>query len=404
LLGTFPFLPVPVGAAPLLWGDQFGSEKNDVAWSVAADSSVIFVCGATEGTLPGQITSGETDAFVRAYATNGAEAWTKQFGTRSTDVCYGLAADPAGAVAVGRTFGKLPGQRRRGGADAFVRTFAADGGRRWTRQFGSRGNDAAFGVAVDPDGNIYVVGYALGRLSGERYRGNGDAFIRKMAPSGRVLWTKEFGSRGADLAFAVVADAEGVYVAGATTGALPGQRNRGETDLFVVAFAAGGRTRWIREIGTDREDYAYGIALDPGGLYVTGYTKGKFIGQGVGGADALLARFTLEGRRRFVLQFGTDRSDLGSSIAVESGLVYIVGATDGAFEGFVNRGERDVFARAFDRTGVEVWTQQFGSSAKDVGTWVSVLGGVLYVVGQTEGALLGGTLAGGRDAFVAAVG
>lgn len=72
--------------------------------------------------------------------------------------------------------------------DAFVRAYAADGGRRWTRQFGSRGNDSAFGVAVDLEGNLYVVGYALGRLPGERYRGNGDAFIRKISHPG--------GSRG----------------------------------------------------------------------------------------------------------------------------------------------------------------------------------------------------------------
>lgn len=366
--------------------------------------ATVYVCGATEAALAGQLTSGETDAFVRAYATDGEEAWTKQFGTRATDVCYGTAVDPTGVVVVGRTFGKLPGQRRRGGADAFVRAYAADGGRRWTRQFGSRGNDSAFGVAADLEGNLYVVGYALGRLPGERYRGNGDAFIRKISPSGRVSWTREFGTRGTDLAFAVAAGPEGAFVAGVTTGALPGQRNRGETDLFVRAYGANGRVRWTREVGTDREDYAYGIAMDPTGLYVAGYTKGRFVGQGVGGADAVLVRFTFDGRRRYVLQFGTDGSDLGSAVAADSDLVYVVGSTDGTFEGATDRGERDVFARAFDPTGTVVWTEQFGSSAKDVGNWGAVQDGSLYVVGQTDGALTRTPSSGGRDAFTTAIG
>lgn len=180
----------------------------------------------------------------------------------------------------------------------------------------------------------------------------------------------------------------GAFVTGVTTGSLPGQRNRGEKDLFVRAYGANRRVRWTRELGTDREDYAYDIAMDPTGLYVAGCTKGSFVGQGVGGADAVLVRFTFDGRRRYVLRFGTDESDLGSAIAADGDLVYVAGATDGAFEGATDRRERDVFARAFDPTGAVVWTEQFGSSAKDVGNWGAVQDGVLYVVGQTEGTLM----------------
>ena len=47
---------------------------------------------------------------------------------------------------VGLTRGALPGQTHLGKSDAYVRKYDGDGDELWTRQFGSRGLDMADGV------------------------------------------------------------------------------------------------------------------------------------------------------------------------------------------------------------------------------------------------------------------
>jgi len=56
-------------------------------------------------------------------------------------VCYGDGA-------IGFTRGALPGQRNRGKNDGWVRRYAPDGTIAWTREFGTKDMDLAFGMAV----------------------------------------------------------------------------------------------------------------------------------------------------------------------------------------------------------------------------------------------------------------
>jgi hypothetical protein len=101
------------------FGDPFQSET---ATGVAVDGTgSVYVAGDTFGTLPGQTSAGFVDAFVREYDAGGSEMWTNQFGTSSQDYAQGVAADVTGNVyAVGRTEGTLPGQTSAGDFDAFV--------------------------------------------------------------------------------------------------------------------------------------------------------------------------------------------------------------------------------------------------------------------------------------------
>ena len=52
-------------------------------------------------------------------------------------------------------------------------------------------------------------------------------FVRKYDTDGKELWTRQFGSTSYDYGYGVAVDGSGVYVAGYTTGALPGQTSAG---------------------------------------------------------------------------------------------------------------------------------------------------------------------------------
>ena len=92
---------------------------------------------------------------------------------------HGIASDPAGNVyAADYTAGAFEGGNA-GGGDGFVRSYDSAGTLRWTRQFGTSGDDLALGIATDASGDIYLTGSTFG------YSGNpglAAAFIRKYGP------------------------------------------------------------------------------------------------------------------------------------------------------------------------------------------------------------------------------
>jgi len=67
--------------------------------------------------------------------------------------------------------------------------------------------------------------------------GGFDAFLRKYDTNGNVIWTKQFGTNTTDQANAVAVNSTGVYVAGDTVGAFPGQAHIGGLwDVFAAKF------------------------------------------------------------------------------------------------------------------------------------------------------------------------
>jgi len=274
----------------VLWTRQFGTTSDDVAYGISVDASGVYVAGYTGGTLPGQTSSGGYDAFVRKYDANGTESWTRQFGTSSTDYASGISVDASSVYVAGYTGGTLPGQTSSGSYDAFVRKYDASGNVLWTRQFGTTSDDVAYGISVDASG-VYVAGYTNGTLPGQTSSGGYDAFVRKYDASGTESWTRQFGTTSADFAYGISVDASGVYVAGYTNGTLPGQTSSGSYDAFVRKYDASGNVLWTRQFGTSSTDYAYGISVDASSVYVAGYTGGTLPGQtSSGGADAFVMK------------------------------------------------------------------------------------------------------------------
>jgi hypothetical protein len=199
--------------------------------------------------------------------------------------------DASGVYVAGFTSGTLPEQTSAGGAnDAFVRKYDAAGNELWTRQFGTSGSDLAFAISVDASG-AYVAGSTDGTLSGQTSAGGADAFVRNYDAAGNELWTRQFGTSGFDEARAISVDASGAYVAGITDGTLPGQTSAGSSDAFVHKYDAAGNELWTRQFGTSDDDLATAVAVDASGVYVAGFTSGTLPEQtSAGGADAFVTK------------------------------------------------------------------------------------------------------------------
>jgi hypothetical protein len=157
---------VGLSGGVLIAGGRSSGEDADLAVveDVQGDR---YVTGFTSGSLNGGWYAGGVDAYVVKYDASGAVLWSRQFGTDGNDVGYTVAMDLNGGVLVaGYTSGDLSGQGNAGKNDVFIIRFDGDGNHVWTRQAGTAGDEAAYAVTVDSNGIISVAAVTFGNFVG----------------------------------------------------------------------------------------------------------------------------------------------------------------------------------------------------------------------------------------------
>jgi hypothetical protein len=418
LLMLLPLAPTAAKEPITEWTHSFGIGGESGPTGIAIDTvGNVFITGGTreEGaTRTGN--SGEA-AFVRQFHSDWSEGWTRQIATAGLVRITGVAVDAAGNVYVtGFTDGALPGQTTSGGLDAFVRRYRRDGSESWTHQFGAATDDAARGLALDEDGNVYIAGNTFSTVSDPSTASASDAFVRQYRPDGSEGWTRRFGTDTSVDAAAIAVDHAGnVYVAGSTRGTFPGQTSSGNDDAFVRQYSPNGFEGWTRQFGTPGKEPSLGaaastavhsIAVDPkGNVYVAGDTAGTLPGQTHpgGGPDGFVRQYMPDGNEGWTHQFGTAYSDFAHGIAIYADSIYVVGDTTlGVFPYQPDAQSGGVFVRQYDLDGLEGWTRQFGSTRTysiAAGIAVDPTGNV-YVALTAWGPLQGQSDIGAHDTFV----
>ena len=222
-----------------VWTNQLGSIGYEEASAITTglDGS-IYVSGRTTGALDGQTNSSGNDAFLAKYSANGSKAWTKLLGLTGQDYTTALATGLDGSIYLsGSAYGSIDGQTNSGQTDAFLTKYSTDGTRAWTKLLGSSGHDYATGLTTGLDRSIYVSGYTNGALDGQANSGDRDAFLTKYSTDGTKAWTKLLGTNGYDDANALTTGLDGsIYVSGSTEGTLDGQTNSGGADVFLIKY------------------------------------------------------------------------------------------------------------------------------------------------------------------------
>jgi hypothetical protein len=275
-------------AGNTLWTDQFGGSHFDGLEGVAFYGGKVFVAGNTASAMPGQVSGGSWDGWVRAYDSEGDALWTRQFGGAGSEDFHWVAADRTGVYLVGSI---APGPDFTGDVDVLLVKYDLDGGLLWVRQFGTPDFDHGEGIA-SRHGEIYVTGQTDGTLPGQVSAGGIDNFVRKYDPDGTVAWTRQFGTPGDETngPRRVVASGRGVYVTGTVASALPGQTSSGGLDVFVRQHDRDGDELWTLQFGTSGGEAALSADVcENDEIYLSGRTFGAFPeSTNAGGQDAYL--------------------------------------------------------------------------------------------------------------------
>ena len=276
----------------LLWTKQAppsGTPGGEGASGVAVSGGAVYVVGSFTGIQNNLPVSG---AYLRKFDAAGNVQWTSQApGLRVTG--YGVAADASGAYIVGTANSSLTTQQFVPLQDLFVRKYDTSGNVQWTDQFGSGfGPEYILGVSASSSG-VYVVGTTPGLLGIETLPAFGqDAWVRNYdSSSGKVQWTRQFGTIANESAFGVFADDGGAYVVGYTQSVL-GTASIGAEDAFLRRYDSNGNALWTLQTGSVNDDYGFGVAADASGVYIGGYTDRQTIPETLRVADSFVYKYS----------------------------------------------------------------------------------------------------------------
>jgi enterochelin esterase-like enzyme len=404
---VFRFLHQPPSA--LMKATLTGTAQEERAGGVAADAAGnVYEALAAGGSVNGQPHVGDKDLVLVKRAPSGDTIWTRELGTAGLERAYGVAVDPQGHVVVtGYTKGDLDGNHAGNTTDdVFVVKFDPDGNREWLRQLGVPAvADRGYAIATDATGNVYVTGYTRGDLAGAN-QGDKDVYLAKLDPSGAQVWLRQFGSAGEDKAWGVAATGDGIRLGGMTSGALG--TPAGSLDGFVARYDADGNGVWLQQFGTAANEEVWGLTADAGGnTYVAGYSAGAFDGPLAGDKDLVAARFDASGAITWKDQLGTDLNDKGAAVQLDdAGNLYVAGFTDGSLGTSIGKFDAVLVKYAPDTT--REWTRQFGTREDDgadafaeANLYLATAGATVYVSGLTLGDVEGQTQIGLGDVFLA---
>ena len=309
------------------------------------------------------------------------------------------------------------------------------------------GYEETRGVAIDPQGNIYMVGgttapdfpttagaydrtFASGG-SAVGLQGPSDVFVVKMAPDGRIIWSTFIGGPNYDRAYAVRLGADGsVYVGGRAGPGFPTtagviqpnfagdstpNAEYGQQDGFVSKLSAdGSRLIWstyvgeagdafLRDIDIDAQGRAYLAVVNvsqPMATFITANAWQKTIQDGRDGAYVRLSADAT--RAEYGTYFGGSPGYQGPSTGVASirvdpnGSVVVasvdkgpnIATTPGSYQPR-NAGGGDMIVMKFSSSDqIAFATYLGGGQNEDVESHVLAIdnAGRIYITGETQSA------------------
>lgn len=274
----------------------------------------------------------------------------------------------------------------------------------WLRSISGPDDEVARGITNDGQGNLYITGSFASnvKLGNQFYFTNGlnDIFLTKLDANGNTVWSKTFGSPGADYAFDVDGDAAGNhYVTGMfkQTMQLPGGlsvSSLAEGDVFTAKFSSSGNCEWVKTGKGNGTEYGNEINLTTNGnVLIIGPTD-----QGVNFEGTQL--LNTDNNDVFVNKYNNNGNLLWAKLLAGPGKVSGRGISSdrndntlitGSFSGTLNIGNKtlnsvgtnnDIFIGKLDVNGNAIWAKAFGNTGEDYARGIDAdAEGNIYVSG-----------------------
>jgi len=268
---------------------QWGGAGNDIPHGITTDTvGNVYVVGSTDS-----FGNGLTQIFLLKYDTEGELQFSQTWGTTNS-FGNGVAVDNLGNVYV-------VGTTTNGGAGTqiVVLKYDSSGNLLFDKMVGGGiQNSYGTGVAVDGAGNVYVTGYTYGLGPTP---GISAVILLKYDQLGNLIFQGIWGGKQNDAATGIAVDIDGnVYLTGYTKSY---SITPGVPSAFLLKFDEAGNLLFQRVWGGNRGDFGYGIAVDTTeNAYVTGYTFS--FGPNSQGANFFILKYDIAGNLQWTKLYG----------------------------------------------------------------------------------------------------
>ena len=221
----------------------------------------------------------------------------------------------------------------------------------------------------------------------------------------------DFQETGRITAYDIASEGEYIYIVGDAVnfGDLPGDSldlRGGLRDIWLVKLERDGTPIFTALIGGGDNDSAYSIAVQAGVVYILGETWSSDFPGAPGNAgenDVLLLALAADGGQiLWARRFGGSDQDSGRALMLFDDALYLTGITwsNDLLPG-ASRGNADGYLARVRLDGGLEWMRIFGGSALDAPYDLTVSDEFIWVAGQTSSRDFGGTHQGEGDAFAA---
>lgn len=292
-----------------LWTRRAGGTGGDVANSVAASGTDIYITGSFNGTANFNTPSstgtneisaiGNTDIFIAKFNSSGDIQFQRRAGSTGNDISRGIVVALNGVYITGEFTGDthfntagVPGSTSltsAGGSDIFVAKYDFNGNIQWTRRAGGTLNDIGYGIANIGD-NVFITGqffdvanFNTPSATGSNEltsAGSTDGFFARFDGNGDFAGARRFGGSDIDQGTAICRIGTVIYVVGTFNGTANFNSpsafgsnelvTAGNSDIFLARFTNMGAFVWANRAGSSSPDVPSGVTALNSEVYVTG--------------------------------------------------------------------------------------------------------------------------------------
>jgi len=233
------------------WSVLWDTTQDDLGYDVVTDSvGNVYVSGVSGSSL-----------ILLKYSKYGTLLWNRTWGSGRSGYENALTIGPGGYVYVVSSY-LSPSNNK---SDALLVKYSQTGSLEWNATWGGVEDDFGRGIAIGPDGHIFIAGGTSSSGAGGY-----DMFVAEFNSLGTTLWSTTWGYTLDQEANDIVLDEAGtIYLAGW------GVPNGGsDFDAYVVGLASDGSEIWNYNWGEySGPQRAYAIDRhESGNLAVVGYT------------------------------------------------------------------------------------------------------------------------------------
>jgi hypothetical protein len=444
----FLFFTIIVIFAPFLLNAQvfnktkiLGSASDDQIIRIKQQDNFLYIIGyfsqslkvdsaGIELTYPG---NGGKDLFIGKFDTTLNPIWINVIGSNldeGGDYLFGnIDIDPSGNIYVVGSIQNncvFKSQTKadttvtsNGKADGFLAKYTNSGNLIWLKTQGGNDIDETNDLALDDQGNVYIVGFYRNTATFNGKNGSNltktasagsDGFVAKYDTDGNLLSAKSYGGVREDAFIAIKTSKTGsIYLVGASCCAGSSfsidsitVSNTNGWGSYWAKFDHNLNAIWVNQLGTTNNEHISSIAIsDSGDIYIAGHFLNSTIFpsqpggtsqtiNSVGNYDIMIARYDTNGVRKIVESFGSIGIDYASHIYIErDNNIYLTGSYSNVISfdsiSLTSHGSESVFITKFNNDIEPQFALSAGSNSKDYGRDIAFdMANNIYLVGSVN--------------------